>query len=767
MVFNTGKNTVMGRIAGITNEVQCKKSTFISKEMNIFIRYMVQFALIIGLTFFIFAIYSGYHYLDAVVFLIGTIVAMVPEGLIVTVSVSLALTAHKMAAKSCLIKNLEAVETLGSTSIICSDKTGTLTQNKIFVSHLCLNNKIYPMDNSETPIGIASYQNLPEWTKLEHCMALCNNAEFKEDQNHLPIVKREIIGNPFEAALLRCTEQSIRGTIEYRQKFKKVMEIPFNNINKYQLSIHKNLNGSSHCIVAKGAPEVILDMCSTLLYNGKEIPMTEEWKNDFEDLYTKLCNIGERVVGFCEFQLPKRNFPIGFSFDKEEINFPMNNYCFIGLVSLVDPPRPGVPAAIATCRSAGIKVIMITGDHPETAKAIAKEVGIISAGNKTAEDLADELGISLDQVDQKKVNSVVIHGSVLDEMTDDDIDELILSYPEIVFARMTPEQKLLVVEGCQRIGAIVAVTGDGVNDCPALVKADVGIAMGLSGSTVSKKAADMILLDDNFATIVSGIEEGRLIFDNLKKSIAYTLSSNIPEMVPFLMFIILGIPLALGTVTIICIDLGTDVLPAISLAYEAPENDLMKRRPRNPYTEKLVNAKLISVSCGQIGVIQAFAGFFSYVVIMCEHGYLPEKLMGLKKSWDSPSINDLEDSYGQEWTYQDRKALEYTCHTAFFVTIVIVQWADLLICKTRKISIFSQGMNNWVLNFALLFETCLALFLSYTPGMDKALQMYPLRWNWWLPALPFAVLIFIYDECRKLLMRNLPTNNWFFSEKYY
>jgi len=221
MVFNTGRNTVMGRIVGLTKEARYNKGTFISKEINIFIRYMVQFALIVGLTFFIFAIYGGYHYLDAVVFLIGTIVAMVPEGLIVTVSVSLALTAHKMAAKNCLIKNLKAVETLGSTSIICSDKTGTLTQNKIFVSHVCLNNQIYPMDNSETPIGIATYQNLPEWTKLEHCMALCNNAEFKEDQNHLPVAKREIIGNPFEAALLRCVELSTRGAINYQKGLQK------------------------------------------------------------------------------------------------------------------------------------------------------------------------------------------------------------------------------------------------------------------------------------------------------------------------------------------------------------------------------------------------------------------------------------------------------------------------------------------------------------------------------------------------------------------
>ena len=268
------------------------------------------------------------------------------------------------------------------------------------------------------------------------------------------------------------------------------------------------------------------------------------------------------------------------------------------------------------------------------------------------------------------------------------------------------------------------MTGDEVNDCPAMSKAHVGIAMGLSGCTVSKKTADMILLDDNFATIVAGIEEGRLVFDNLKKSIAYTLSSNIPETIPFLMFITFGMPLALGTTTIICIDLGTDIFPSISLAYEHPESDLMKRPPRNPYTEKLVGMRLISNACGQIGMIQAFAGFFTYLVIMSEHGFLPNKLFDLRKTWDSVSINDLQDSYGQEWTYQDRKILENTCHTAFFVTIVMVQLVDALICKTRKLSIFSQGLQNQYLNAALVFEALLAIFLSYTPGMDKALQMY-------------------------------------------
>merc|ERR1711953_1104820 len=440
---------------------------------------------------------------------------------------------------------------------------------------------------------------------------------------------------------------------------------------------------------------------------------------------------------------------------------------FVGLMSMIDPPRAAVPDAVAKCRSAGIKAIMVTGDHPITAEAIAKSVGIISEGNYTVQDIAKKQGINKNQVNPKDARAAVITGAFFKDMTAEDIDDVIRHHKEIVFARTSPQQKLIIVEGCQRAGHIVAVTGDGVNDSPALKKADIGIAMGISGSDVSKQAADMILLDDNFASIVTGVEEGRLIFDNLKKSIAYTLTSNIPEISPFLLFILADVPLPLGTVTILCIDLGTDMVPAISMAYEQAESDIMKRQPRNPFTDKLVNEGLISMAYGQIGMIQASAGFFVYFVILAENGFLPGKLFGIRRSWDSSAVNDLEDSYGQEWTYADRKILEYTCHTAFFVSIVVVQWADLIICKTRKNSVFQQGMKNHFMNFGLVFETLLAAILSYTPGMDKGLRMYPLKINWWLPAIPFSLLIFCYDETRKFLLRRNPAGNWIERETYY
>ena len=601
--------------------------------------------------------------------------------------------------------------------------------------------------------------------------ALCNRAEFKSGQEVVPILKRDVNGDASEAALLKCCELSRNNITGYRDQWQKVCEIPFNSTNKYQISIHSKgkedgEDVKQHLLVMKGAPERILERCSTILIQGEEKPLTEDWKEAFNNAYMELGGLGERVLGFCDLIMDDEKYPINYAFDSDEQNFPLKNLRFLGLMSLIDPPRAAVPDAVTKCRSAGIKVIMVTGDHPITAKAIAKSVGIISEGRETVEDIASKLNIPLSEVNPDDAEAAVVHGADLKDLSEADIDGILRNHTEIVFARTSPQQKLIIVEGCQRMGAIVAVTGDGVNDSPALKKADIGVAMGIAGSDVSKQAADMILLDDNFASIVTGVEEGRLIFDNLKKSIAYTLTSNIPEISPFLLFIIADIPLPLGTVTILCIDLGTDMVPAISMAYEEAESDIMKRQPRNPFTDRLVNERLISMAYGQIGMIQASAGFFVYFVIMAENGFWPGRLLGVRKEWDSQSVNDLEDSYGQEWTYKDRKVLEFTCHTAFFVSIVVVQWADLIICKTRKNSLFQQGMKNYMLNFGLVFETALAAFLSYTPGMDKGLRMYPLKFNWWLPAIPFSVLIFVYDESRKFILRQNP-GGWVEKETYY
>jgi len=665
-----------------------------------------------------------------------------------------------------LVKNLEAVETLGSTSTICSDKTGTLTQNRMTVAHMWFDNVICNVDTTENQTGETGDLSSPTWDSLSKIAVLCNRATFQANQEDKPILKRDCIGDASESGILKMTEILCKGqTIPMRNQYTKVHEIPFNSTNKYQVSIHKM--GDHHRLVMKGAPERILDRCDKILINGQEEPLTDERKQQFEVAYETLGGLGERVLGFCHSDLDAAQYPFGYEFDTEQENFPLNGLTFVGLISMIDPPRAAVPDAVNKCRSAGIKVIMVTGDHPITAQAIARGVGIISPENETVDEIAKRLGVPVEKVNPREAQAAVVHGSKIKDMSPEEIDDVIKYHKEIVFARTSPQQKLIIVEGCQRAGQIVAVTGDGVNDSPALKRADIGIAMGIAGSDVSKQAADMILLDDNFASIVTGVEEGRLIFDNLKKSIAYTLTSNIPEISPFLAFILCDIPLPLGTVTILCIDLGTDMLPAISLAYEEAETDIMKRAPRDPLHDKLVNERLISMAYGQIGMLQALSGFVIYFVIMMENGFLPGRLFGIRPYWDDRGNNALEDSYGQEWTYGQRKIVEFTCHTAFFTSIVIVQWADLLICKTRRLSIFQQGMRNKIMIAGLFEETLLAAVLAYMPGTDVALRMYPLEWHWWLVPMPFSLMIFIYDEVRKYLLRSQPAGSWVEMETYY
>uniref|UniRef100_A0A672SI34 Sodium/potassium-transporting ATPase subunit alpha n=1 Tax=Sinocyclocheilus grahami TaxID=75366 RepID=A0A672SI34_SINGR len=732
IVINTGDRTVMGRIATLASGLEVGR-TPISIEIEHFIHIITGVAVFLGVSFFILSLILGYSWLEAVIFLIGIIVANVPEGLLATVTVCLTLTAKRMAKKNCLVKNLEAVETLGSTSTICSDKTGTLTQNRMTVAHMWFDNQIHEADTTENQSGTSFDRSSATWAALARVAGLCNRAVFLAEQENFPILKRDVAGDASESALLKCIELCCGSVKEMREKYNKIAEIPFNSTNKYQLSIHENPNSNktetTHLLVMKGAPERILDRCSSILIQGKEQPLDDEMKDAFQNAYLELGGLGERVLG---------NFASATS------TFLMNR----------------------ALESRYFVVIMVTGDHPITAKAIAKGVGIISEGNETVEDIAARLNIPINEVNPRDAKACVIHGGDLKDLTPEQLDDVLKHHTEIVFARTSPQQKLIIVEGCQRQGAIVAVTGDGVNDSPALKKADIGVAMGIAGSDVSKQAADMILLDDNFASIVTGVEEGRLIFDNLKKSIAYTLTSNIPEITPFLLFIIANIPLPLGTVTILCIDLGTDMVPAISLAYEAAESDIMKRQPRNPKTDKLVNERLISIAYGQIGMIQALAGFFTYFVILAENGFLPSSLLGIRVFWDDKYVNDLEDSYGQQWTYEQRKIVEFTCHTAFFASIVVVQWADLIICKTRRNSVFQQGMKNKILIFGLFEETALAAFLSYCPGMDVALRMYPLKPSWWFCAFPYSLLIFIYDEIRKLIIRRSP-GGWVERETYY
>uniref|UniRef100_A0A8B9KPU1 Sodium/potassium-transporting ATPase subunit alpha n=1 Tax=Astyanax mexicanus TaxID=7994 RepID=A0A8B9KPU1_ASTMX len=667
--------------------------------------------------------------------------------------VCLSLTAKRLARKNCVVKNLEAVETLGSTSVLCSDKTGTLTQNRMTVAHLWFDNMIHAADTTEDQSGQSFDQSSETWRALGRVASLCNRAVFKPNQETVPIPKRIVVGDASETALLKFTELTIGNIIDYRGRFKKICEVPFNSTNKFQLSIHELEDPLDlrYLLVMKGAPERILERCSTILIKGQELPLDEQWKEAFQTAYMDLGGLGERVLGFCHIYLNEKEFPRGYTFDTDEMNFTTSGLCFAGLISMIDPPRATVPDAVMKCRTAGIRVVMVTGDHPITARAIAANVGIISEGSETVEDIATRLRIPVEQVKKSDARACVINGGQLKDMTSDELDDALRNHPEMVFARTSPQQKLIIVESCQRLGSIVAVTGDGVNDSPALKKADIGIAMGIAGSDAAKNAADMILLDDNFASIVTGVEQGRLIFDNLKKSIAYTLTKNIPELTPYLIYITVSVPLPLGCITILFIELATDIFPSVSLAYEKAESDIMHLKPRNPRRDRLVNEALAVYSYFQIGMMC----FTDYFTAMAQEGWFPLLCVGLRSQWEDVRLQDLQDSYGQEWTYSQRLYQEYTCYTVFFVSIEVCQIADVLIRKTRRLSAFQQGFFRLV-----LFQLCLGNLLCYCPGMPNIFNFMPIRVQWWFVPLPYGILIFVYDEIRKLAVRRHPGSKY-------
>ncbi|KAF1758195.1 hypothetical protein GCK72_014653 [Caenorhabditis remanei] len=775
IIIRTGDRTVVGRIAALTTQVD-SGPTPLAKEINHFIKIISVVAFTVGVAFFVLAVVYEYPLLKAIVFFMGIVVANVPEGIVPTVTVSLTLTAVKMRKKFCLVKKLQAVETLGSTSTICSDKTGTLTQNRMTVTHLWFDGHIKDAEllpPNEHFHGEKRYLEIDSYQKLLRCATLCSRSHFRVPEYDVPLAKRTVNGDASEVAIMRYCEM-IRGdgqVDEFRKTMPKIGEIPFNSTNKYQLSIHP-MSAKQNILVMKGAPEKILKLCSSYYHEGQTKNVSKKFEKDFQKAYETLGSYGERVLGFCDLEMSTTKYPHGYQFNMEDPNFPIKNLRFLGLIAMIDPPRPGVPEAVRVCQNAGIRVVMVTGDHPITARAIATQVHIIEENEQVTEIVATDpkCDPASDEIygkgRLKATGAVVIHGEQLSTMSQKTLKTVVTNYHQIVFARTSPAQKLQIVEAFQSVGNVVGVTGDGVNDAPALRKADIGIAMGIAGTDVSKQAADMILLNDNFASIVTGVEEGRLIFDNLKKSIAYTLTSNIPEITPFMSYVLFGLPLPMSIIAILMIDLGTDLWPAISFAYEVPESDIMQRAPRNPIYDKLVNKRLVMFSYMQIGAIQACAGFTTYFVLMMSNGWFPQDLINLSEQWDNKYIDDLEDSYGQQWSYESRKALESCCYGTFFFTIVVTQWADLFASKTRKNSLVMQGLENQVLNTSVIFTCFLATFVLNTPFVNEVLGVQGFRLEIGFLALPFAFAIGLYDEFRRFFIRNYP-GGYIYKETFY
>jgi sodium/potassium-transporting ATPase subunit alpha len=574
VVFAIGDHTEIGHIADLTSNTE-QIETPLRTEISRFIKIVSAVAIGLGVIFFIamLAIHGWAFWIQSLVIAIGIIVANVPEGLLPTLTVALTLTAKKLSKKNVLVKNLEAVETLGSCSTICSDKTGTLTLNQMTVVACYYDNEIYSTDRETMSVGVIDQEH-ESYRRLRQLCALNNRTgfdkTFPENMEKHPR-ERDVVtfgGNASEIALLRMVgtdeqEANFDDVDDYRELHPLKFEIPFNSDNKWQMSIHgqpddieeaiekvraargkgkepkfPKAKTAPYVVTIKGAPERVLAMCSKILLEGKESDITEEDQTHFDTAYTTLASTGRRVLGFAYKELDRDEFAHcykkGFEFDMDEENYPTSDYIFVGLTGLMDPPRPEVPQAIADCHTAGVRVVMVTGDHPLTAEAIAREVGILTG--PTPDEVAEKTGKKLKDISMEEAPAIVVKGSDVDALTDADWDAIILR-KEIVFARTSPEQKLQIVSQFQDRGEIVAVTGDGVNDSPALRKANLGCAMGKTGTAVAKEAADIILIDDNFNSIVVGVRQGRIIFDNLKKSITYTLSSNFAEVRGFVAFL--------------------------------------------------------------------------------------------------------------------------------------------------------------------------------------------------------------------------------------
>lgn len=671
VICETGMTTQIGSIVELTKATKATE-TPIHKELKYFIKVISFIAIFLGVSFFAVSVAIGNGVIGSLIFAIGIIVANVPEGLLPTVTLSLTMASRRMAAKNALIKNLESVETLGSTTVICTDKTGTLTQNRLGVNTVVVGGEAYHVDDRLV-------DGAPAFDRLLAVMCVCNNAYLTEDG---------YAGDATEGALLVYARD--HADVPALRKVEEIAEQPFNSITKRMITVTDAGDGPQAYL--KGAPEVVLEMCDRVALDGGEYPLTEERRAEVIQTYRALAGRGERGLAYA-----------ARACRRDEV--PEEGYVFLGLTGMIDPPRPEVPEALARCHSAGIRVIMLTGDFGLTAKTIAVQIGLMSDKGR------------------------VVQGDELSAMSDADLQQLLRDEPEIIFARIAPAQKLQVVQALQANGEIVTVTGDGVNDAPALKNADMGVAMGMMGTDVAKEASNMVLMDDNFATIVTAVEEGRTIFDNIKKFIAYILTSNIPEILPFIAFVLLDIPLPLTVILILSIDLGTDILPALGLGAEKPETDVMKRKPR-PRGERLLSRNLLLMSYGIVGMLQAAAGFFTYFTILYSGGW----------EWGQDLAND--------------DPLYRTAITGFFASIIICQVADVIICRTRRQSVFTVGFfSNRLVLFGIGFELLLLASISYIPAFNTFFGTAPLEpWHLML-SVPFALAILVGDEVRRVFVR--------------
>jgi len=678
-VVATGMNTEFGKIAQMLQTIETGK-TPLQENLDKVGQALARAAFVVVAVIVAVGLFRGQPFIEMLIFGIALAVAVVPEALPAVVTISLALGVQRMVKRNALMRRLPAVETLGSTSVICSDKTGTLTKDemtarKIFVAGQTLE------------VSGAGYEPHGQFSRdgsnaepSNALKLLLRGATLASDAH---IVHSEfdgrwhVKGDPTEGALVVATAKAGLKKADLDAQFPRVNEIPFTSETKRMTTLHTGPEGA--VAYSKGAPEIILDSCARQLTAEGETALDAASREAILETARQMASEALRVLAVASKP--------GATLETAE-----HAMTFLGLVGMIDPPRPEAKAAIQTCEQAGIKPVMITGDHPLTAQAVARELGLLKAGR-------------------------IVTGAELEAMSEAEFEREVENIE--VYARVSPAHKLRVVTALQKNGHIVAMTGDGVNDAPALKKADIGIAMGITGTDVTKEAAAMTLTDDNFASIVAAVEEGRGIFGNIKKYLMYLLSSNIGEIILMATATLLGLPLPLKTVQILYINLATDGLPALALSVDPPEADLMRRKPRNPRTGIFTRPVITLMAVGGIWLALANLTLFA-------------------------------------WALNSGRSIE-EARTMTFVSVVLFEFFKAFNFRSDRNSVLDRPFANKWLNLAILWELLLLGLIVYVPFMHELLGTYSLPLEDWLIIVVLAFTVTPVLEIAKWMVRR----GWF------
>jgi calcium-translocating P-type ATPase len=680
VVFATGMATQLGRIAALTQRVTVEVSP-LQSQVRRAAKLIAWVAIGAGVVFFAVGVaVAGLSLHDSLSFAIGLLVANVPEGLLPTITLALAVGVRRMARRRALVKRLAAVETLGSTDVICTDKTGTLTEGRMTVRAWWT---------------VAGARPTPE---LLGCAIRCNNASAARRDGGW-----EEQGDPSESALLIGVAEAgvaLPSALAERDRRRRRL-LHFDARRKRMTTLDAEDDGHVW-LHAKGAPLELLERCASVRDADGVRPLDDDDRRAVAAEFERMAADGLRVLGFAE-----RPDPDLVEDDRDRLE---DGLTFLGLAAMEDPPRAGVADAVARCRRAGLRIIVITGDHGATAAAIARQVGIIE-GTPT-----------------------IVAGPDVDRMPQADLDDLLRGADELIVARSNPETKLHVVDALKSLGHTVAMTGDGVNDAPALRRADIGVAMGASGTDVAREAATMVLTDDSFASIAAAVEEGRVVYDNLRKFITYVFAHATPEVIPFLIFALAGgnVPLPITALQILAIDLGTETLPALALGREPAEPDIMDRMPR-PRAERLIDRAMLTRAWLVLGLVEAAlvtAGFF-YALL--DGGW----------SWgaDTSAGSPLHHTY-------------VLATTMTFAGIVACQVGAGFATRTARASLRQIGVfTNHLLLWGMAFELAFAAALIWVPPLQEVFHTTALPWHYILILTAMAPVVWGVDEARRWALR--------------